>query len=118
MKKFTGIILAFFVVAFTANPLMDELMDEQHQIAELLATDCCGCCAEDCCIDAQEGNNECGDQQCNTSCKCTMHQNLVTFTISLSSELHLFELILDEFDEISIPYRFTLPDSIWQPPKA
>ncbi len=122
MRKLIGIILAFVVVAFTASPLVNEIIHSQDLHSVVYEMDCCDICADDCVMSTDadkemDGKKDCGDHDCKSTCKCSIYSPH-TFTVYFTPEISLSEVFLDAFDEITLPYRFALPAKIWQPPRA
>lgn len=127
--KAAGIIVSIFVVAFTAHPLMSEILSERMAHMDDTEQSCCGGCADDCCRGAASGaagdrnDNPCdsgqqsSDQGCADHCTCAAN-SVVVFNAVHQDQVIICEFFLEELETISNPYQFILPEKIWHPPRA
>ena len=117
LMKTLGIILSIMLAAYTAQPLLGEML-HHNGVVECTSNE--GCCDDhdDACCDIPSGHtHDDADHDCSNDCTCAMH-GIVVFTTTLSPHIELFETILEKIEPGYVSYQYAFLQSIWHPPKA
>ncbi len=123
--KLTGIIMAFMVLGYSAQPLLSEMARERPVHEQGMETSCCDPGAqESCCCCGDENRESSDDSSCNSDQPCSMQCECAPGAVVLNAlacyltEINAYSDFLGELQHPRESYHYSPFSAIWHPPKA